>query len=108
MDVEWDSTFYSNLYKSTASKRFNISGMTDDQFKKRLSLNSIFFRKLETTKITQSPSMTLTSLVANVGGLLGKSLYYFLKNQLHEFNLNKTFFKRTIFGLQSTVGNRDS
>jgi len=87
MDVEWDSTYTFEEsfddYKSQASKKFNISGMTDDQFNKRLSLNSIFFSKLETTKITQSPSMTLTSFIANVGGLLGQSLYYFFKNQLY-------------------------
>jgi len=85
MDIEWTSLIWFDVkpYKTKVSKSFNISGMTDDQFKKRLTLISIFFRKLETTKITQSPSMTLTSLVANVGGLLGKSLYYFLKNQLH-------------------------
>jgi len=33
---------------------------------------NIYFYKLETTHITQSESITLTSLIANVGGLLGK------------------------------------
>jgi len=32
----------------------------------------IYFYRLETTQITQSESITLTSLIANVGGLLGK------------------------------------
>jgi len=37
-----------------------------------------YFTKLETTEITQSPSMTTTSLISNVGGLLGRSPYFII------------------------------
>jgi len=37
VDVEWDSSTYSRSYKSEVSQRFNITGMNDDQFKKRLA-----------------------------------------------------------------------
>ena len=33
---------------------------------------SVYFGRLETTEIFQSPSMTPTNWVGNVGGLLGK------------------------------------
>jgi len=61
--------------KGKVSKKFNLTGLTNDQFKKRFTGIYFYFSKLETTRITQSPSMTLTNLIANVGGLLGKSLY---------------------------------
>ncbi len=38
VDVEWDSSTYSRSYKSEVSQRFNITGMNDDQFKKRLTI----------------------------------------------------------------------
>ncbi len=75
MDVEWElEAEYIDYYKTKVSKKFDITGITDDQFSKRITKIHIYFSKLETTKITQSPSMTLTKLIANVGGLLGKSL----------------------------------
>ncbi len=48
--------------------------MNDDQFKKRITLLYIFFGKLETTEISQSPNMSPADLVGNVGGLLGNVL----------------------------------
>jgi len=62
---------YIDYYKTEVSKKFNINGMTDEQLSKRFSKIHIYFTRLETTRITQSPSMTLTSLIANMGGLLG-------------------------------------
>jgi len=82
VDVDWElEAEYFDYYKSEVSKNVCISAMTDDQFRKRFTKIHIYFSKLETTEITQSPSMTLTSLIANMGGLLGKSLYllYFFK-----------------------------
>jgi len=75
-----DIEFYMNndvlhYFKSTVAKKFNISEYNDDEFKKRMTKLFIGYDKLETTVITQSPSISLTSLIANVGGLLGKSLH---------------------------------
>jgi len=53
--------------------KFGINRV-DIGYKYQSSEIYFYFSKLETTKITQSPSMTLTNLIANVGGLLGKSL----------------------------------
>jgi len=64
-----------NYYKSIVEKKFSISEYSDDEFKKRITMLFINFDKLETTEITQSPSISLTSLIANVGGLLGKSIH---------------------------------
>jgi len=90
-DLIFSSTFIYNAYqvnnnknkleqsfdnaKREVSKNFDVTGLTNDQFKKRFTEIYFYFSKLETTRITQSPSMTLTNLIANVGGLLGKSLY---------------------------------
>ena len=46
--------------------------MSEDQLRKIITQLSIYFGKLETAEITQSPSMTSTNFVGNVGGLLGK------------------------------------
>jgi len=59
-------------YKPIISVKFNTTGQTDEEIKKRISQLAIYFGRLETTEITQSPSMTSTNLVGNVGGLLGK------------------------------------
>jgi len=70
--VKWElEEEYFDYYKSKASKKFNIKGMTDDGLRKGFSKIHIYFTRLETTMITQSPSMTLTNLIANMGGLLG-------------------------------------
>jgi len=58
-------------YRNIVSNKFNISKYTDDEIKKRITRLSIFFDKFERTEITQSSSITPTSLIANVGGLLG-------------------------------------
>jgi len=73
VDSDWDiSSDELNYYKRQISKKFNINRTNDDEIKKRLTRLEIYFNKLETTQITQSPSMTTTNLVGNVGGLLGK------------------------------------
>jgi len=41
----------------------------------RLATLRVFFNKLETTEITQSESISITSLIANVGGLLGEYIF---------------------------------
>ncbi len=61
-------------YKDKISHKFNISGMSDDTIRGRLAFLSIYFEQLETTEITQSPSMTTTNLFGNVGGLLSKAI----------------------------------
>jgi len=59
-------------YKSKVEKEFNITGISDVEIVNRLTRLAIYFNKLETTEVTQSPNMTITDLVANVGGLLGR------------------------------------
>jgi len=70
IELNTDMMMYFNSYKSIVSKKFNISKYSDDEFKKRMVVLLIRFDKLETTEITQSASISLTSLIANVGGLL--------------------------------------
>ena len=73
IDVEWDiSQSLLDDYKDDISANFNITRQTDDEIKKRMTRLSIYFSRFETTEISQSPSMTPTNLVGNVGGLLGK------------------------------------
>jgi len=78
VDIEWDmdnkSVDYFKLLVSRKFKKLNVSKYSDDEFKKRMTRLNIQFDKFETTEITQSPSISLTSMIANVGGLLGKSL----------------------------------
>ncbi len=62
-------------YKALITIKFKISEFSNDELKKRMTRLFIYFDKLETTVITQSPSISLTSLIANVGGLLGKSIH---------------------------------
>jgi amiloride-sensitive sodium channel subunit alpha len=79
LDIDNDVVHY---YKSTLTEKFNISEYTDDEFKKRVTRMYIYFDKLEITEITQSPSISLTSLIANVGGLLGIEFYSFVLSRL--------------------------
>jgi len=75
-DIEWNIHNYTlNYFKSLISEKFNISEDDDDKIKKKMTQVFIFFDKFETTEITQSPSITTTSLIANVGGLLGKTVH---------------------------------
>jgi len=74
IDVEFDIS-QSELdydFKPGISAKFNISGMSDEQLKKSLTRLRLYYAKLETTEISQSPIMTSANLVGNVGGLLGK------------------------------------
>ncbi len=48
-----------------------------------MTKNYVYFDKLETTVITQFPSMSLTSLIANVGGLLGKLVHSLCIFKIH-------------------------
>ncbi len=61
-----------NEYDEFVGVKLNTSKFSDEEIKKRITMLSIYFDKFETTEITQSPSITPTSLIANVGGLLGK------------------------------------
>jgi hypothetical protein len=79
LDIDNDVVHY---YKSTLAEKFNISEYSDDEFKKRVTRMYIYFDKLEVTEITQSPSISFTSLIANVGGLLGIELYSFVLSRL--------------------------
>jgi len=72
-----------NNYKSLISRKFNISEDSDDEIKKRLTQMYVYFDKLETTVITQFSSMSITSLIANVGGLLGKSVHSVFTFTIH-------------------------
>jgi len=72
VDAEGNTRYYLNKYKRQISAKFNITGISDVETGKRITFMEVYFSRLETTKITQSPSMTPSNLVANVGGLLGK------------------------------------
>jgi len=63
-------------YKSRISKKFNITGMSDLQIEKKLTILYIYYERLEITEFTQSPSMTSANLIGNVGGILGKSQFF--------------------------------
>jgi len=99
IDVEWINYFediYNDEYTSKVSEKFNISDVLDySEYKKRFSCLWFYFSELKTTEITQSPSMTLTSLIANVGGLLGKYLSIKFFSQI--FNLMKIYFMKVYF-----------
>jgi len=74
VDIEWNPQDLT-VSKSFVAVKFNISEFNDAEFKNRITVLHIYFDKFERTEITQSPSITTTSLIANVGGLLGKSLH---------------------------------
>jgi len=59
--------------KRIVSTKFHLK--REDKIKKKITLLSIYFDKLEINVITQSPSMSSTNLFANVGGLLGSPLH---------------------------------
>ena len=69
LDIDQDVL---DKYKPKISATFNITRISDDQLIKRMTLLWLYFSKFKTTDISQSPSMTSTNLVGNVGGLLGK------------------------------------
>jgi len=75
VDVETPTRSLDSL-KSQISTKFNITGLSDEQLLKRATELFIYFNAFETTKITQSASMSPTNLVGNVGGLLGKRIYF--------------------------------
>jgi hypothetical protein len=105
VDVEWDLENHDlGLFKSISADKFNynISKYSDDEFKKRITRLFIYFDKLETTVITQSPSISLTSLIANVGGLLGKLLQSLCIFKIHLTYLIAYFFNRPVSWLQSS------
>ena len=57
--------------KQNISKKYNISGQTDEDIRSRMSRVYIYYDKLETTQITQTPKMTEFDLISNIGGILG-------------------------------------
>jgi len=80
VDIERNGKSFINIWKQKVSERFDIfensfDEFNEDEFKKKITQLWIKFDKFETTEITQSPRISLTSLIANVGGLLGKSLH---------------------------------
>jgi len=81
-------------YKYMIEKKFKSPNMSLDKFKKRLARLYIYFDRLETTEITQSGSMSLTSLIANVGGHLGISnksfffLFFYRPNSGNAFYIS--------------------
>jgi hypothetical protein len=83
VDVETPASSLDRL-KAQISKKFNISGLSDDQLVTSVTELFIYFNAFETTKITQSASMSATNLVGNVGGLLGRSIHFvFLFNNTY-------------------------
>jgi len=68
--------FFVGYYLTNISRKFNITGMKDDQIEKRITQLFIYFDKFSTIEISQSASMSSTNLVANIGGLLGTVIHY--------------------------------
>jgi len=64
-----------STYKKQVLEKFNVTEISDDDIKAQLIHLYFYFDKLETTEITQSPSMSVIDLVASFGGHLGKLLY---------------------------------
>jgi hypothetical protein len=71
-----------NYYKTLMEKPQNhdsyafifqtlVANVTYEMFKESLVRIFIYFDEIKTTEITESPSMTLVDLVANIGGTLG-------------------------------------
>jgi len=65
-------------YKQMISRNFNIIGQSDEDTKKKMTDVLIYYKGLEVTKIEQSESISLTSLISNVGGLLGKTFLFYI------------------------------
>ncbi len=96
MDAE--STFSKDKFEkyiSITSTRFNTTGMSDAEIKKGLTDVYIYFNTLETTEITQSPSMSSTNLIGNVGGLLGTNTILLVN--IFPTNSFNSFFKIGLF-----------
>jgi len=68
VDVDIESSPYLDYF-------LNITGISLDDHKKRSTRMLIYFNKLQTEEITQSPSMSTSSLIAEIGGHLGKINY---------------------------------
>ncbi len=58
-------------YKDKLYEKLNKTSNSSDGDEHKMIVLYFYFRKLETNEITQSPSMSVASLVADVGGLLG-------------------------------------
>ncbi len=61
------------LHEHNEFKKINITQENIEDLVKRITKFYIYFANLEITEITQQPTMTETDLVANIGGLLGKT-----------------------------------
>jgi len=88
--------------KSLITRKFDISEDRDEEIKNKITFLLIYFDKLETIEITQSPSISFTSLIANVGGLLGKSLHSVFIFTIHLTNQNH-FSNRSVPWVQSPI-----
>ncbi len=53
------------------SKKIRIPNITEEETFERIVDVTFYYEKLETTVVTQLPSMTLLDLVASIGGILG-------------------------------------
>jgi len=69
-----------STYKKQVLEKFNVTEISDDDIKAQLIHLYFYFDQLETTEITQSPSMSIIDLIASFGGHLGKLLYLDLIN----------------------------
>jgi len=65
-------------YKQMISRNFNIIGQSDEDTKKKMTDLLIYYKGLDVNTIKQSESISLTSLISNVGGLLGKTFLFYI------------------------------
>ncbi len=69
VDVEFNNQDLLGTYESIQYAKLNTTGMSYDEINKGMMGVFVYFNKLKATEITQSPSMSSTNLVGNVGDL---------------------------------------
>ena len=60
------------------SNKFDIRNHTNEQIRSKIAYVFIYYDKLDTTEITQTPKMTMLDLISQIGGILGnlKNCYF--------------------------------
>ena len=66
-----------NDNRDKISTRFNITDHTDEEIRSQMACVTIYYDRLDTTIITQTPKTTKLDLICNIGGILGIFKYLF-------------------------------
>ena len=70
----YHSTYVNSTYFNSIESQFGIDMSSLDEYKKHFYLINVFYSSTQYTLITESPQMTLTGLLSNLGGSLGMFL----------------------------------